>query len=223
MAAAVLGARLHRFRTAPSVLALLWYLSLGPLVIAVSIVLGIWRELPWMLWAAVPVGGIIGIVAVAFLGWSCSSFLDLHERGVVVGRSLLGGAPREMLFTEIHPASLRVFSSIDDIRPFRGASRMISSDWNLAPGADLAVTFVGPDRRTGLGPIPRPPQPGRGIVIFSTPQAQVLAEQLRRGVEAAGCPAHLARWSQQFGVQEIRGIGGRTHAQIPGMHVDWRP
>lgn len=169
-------------------------------------------------------GLLLLAIAIVFLAWCTSTRLDLHQHGVVLGRGVLGGRPRAMWFTEIHPASIRVFSDIDAIRPLRGGQRMLYPSWHFSPDADLAVTFLGPD--PGGDPAPgraRPPQPGRGIAIFGSREAEEIAAALREGLECGGCPPHLARWSAQFGIQELKGTGLRAQGRIPGMRTDWTP
>ncbi|HEX7351087.1 hypothetical protein [Brachybacterium sp.] len=218
----LLGPLARSYRTSASALAVLWYLSIGPLLIALSVVLHLCFDHSWIL-AGVLGGALLSLVSVLFLAWSTSAHLDVHREGIVVGRRLLGGEPRAMWFTEIHPASIRVFSSIDSIRPLRGGQRMISPHWHISAGADLAVTFLGPDRRTIHSLGLRSPRPVQGIVIFGSRDAMEIAAALRSGLERGGCPPHLARWSEQFGVQEIRGTGLHAQDQIPGVWADWRP
>lgn len=218
----LLGPLVRRYRTSVSALAVLWYLSIGPLVVVLSVVLSVYFDRSSIL-AGVLIGALVSIIAVLFLAWGTSAYLDVHRNGIVVGRRLLGGEPRAMWFTEIHPASIRVFTSIDSIRPLLGRQRVISHHWHITPGADRAVTFLGPDRRTLLSPRQRPPQPVQGIVIFGSRDAAEIAAALRAGLERGGCPPHLARWSEQFGVQEIRGTGLHAQGQIPGVWADWTP
>ena len=230
----LLGPTVRRYRTSVSALAVVWYLSIGPLVVVVSVVLSVYFDRSSIL-VGVLIGALVSVISVLFLAWCTSAYLEVHRHGVVVGRRLLGGEPRAMWFTEIHPASIRVFSSIDSIRPLRFGQRVISHHWHIAPGADHAVTFLGPDRRTVLSPRPRPPRPVQGIVIFGSRDAAEISTALRAGlerggrggrecgVERGGCPPHLARWSEQFGVQEIRGTGLYAQGQIPGVWADWTP
>lgn len=218
----LLGPLVRRYRTSVSVLAVLWYSSIGPLVIALSVILSVCFDRSSIL-AGVLIGGLVTVLAVVFLAWSTSAYLEVHQEGIVVGRRWFGGTPRAMWFTEIHPASIRVFSSIDSLRPLRGGQRMLSHHWHFSPGADLAVTFLGPDRRTLHSRQLRSPQPVQGIVIFGSRDAPQIAAALRAGLERDGCPWHLARWSEQFGVQEIRGSGLSAQDQIPGAWADWTP
>lgn len=221
----VLGPRLRRYRTSVSPLAVLGYLSLGPLLVVVTVVLVVsFDRGPALLAVGTATGILLLVLAIAFLVWCTSAFLDLHRDGVVLGRSVLGGRPRAMWFTEIHPASIRVFSDIDTIRPLRGGQRMLSPSWHFSPGADLAVTFLGP--APGGDPVPgraRPPHPGGGIAIFGTREAEAIAAALREGLERGGCPPHLARWSARFGAERLRGTGLRAQGRIPGMWADWTP
>ena len=221
----VLGPRVRRYRTSVSPLAVAWYLSIGPLLVVVcaAFVVFLGRG-PELIVIGAAIGLLLLVISIVFLAWCTSAYLDLHPEGVVLGRTVLGGRPRAMWFTEIHPASIRVFSDIDTIRPLRGGQRMLSPAWHFSPGADLAVTCLGPD--PGGDPAPgraRPPQPGQGIAIFGSREAEEIAAALREGLERGGCPPHLARWSAQFGIQELKGTGLRAQGQIPGKWADWTP
>lgn len=213
---------MRRYRTTVPVLPALWYLSIGPLAVLGLLVLAVRFDRPSAL-AALPLGFGVALAGVLFVLWSTSAYLDVHREGVVIGRRLLGGELRAMWFTEIHPATTRVFSGIDDIRPLRFGQRMISTQWHFAAGADLAVTFLGPDRRTHLTSALRRPSPGTGIVVFGSHDAPEIATALRAGLERGGCPPHLARWSQQFGVTPLAGTGSRAQGQIPGIFARWSP
>lgn len=223
---ATLGPRVRRYRTSASLLAVVWYLSIGPLLVIVcaAFVVFLGRG-PELIVIGAAIDLLLLVISIVFLAWCTSAYLDLHPEGVVLGRTVLGGRPRAMWFTEIHPASIRVFSDIDAIRPLRGGQRMLSPAWHFSPGADLAVTYLGPDPGGG-DPAPgraRPPQPGRGIAIFGSREAEEIAAALREGLERGGCPPHLARWSAQFGIQELKGTGLRAQGRIPGMRTDWTP
>lgn len=149
-----------------------------------------------------------------------SAYLDLHEHGLIVGRSVFGGS-RPMRYSEIHPATVRVFTKIDNVRgPFRA---QILMSWHFTGGANLAATFLGPHPFTALTDRARPPQPGPGIVLFGSRDAVEIAAQIRAGLERAGCPPHLARWSQQFEIERVEGPHSHAEKQIPGMHRDWEP
>ncbi|MGP9682950.1 MULTISPECIES: hypothetical protein [unclassified Brachybacterium] len=77
------------------------------------------------------------MAAVATFHWS--AYLDLHENGLVVGRSVIGKV-RPMWYSEIEPTTIRVFSKIDNVRgPYRA---QIWPNWHFTGGADLAVTFL---------------------------------------------------------------------------------
>jgi len=218
-----LGPLVRRYRTTVPILPALGYLSLGPLTVIVLVVSAVAFDRPSAL-AALPLGLVLILFGVLFVLWSGSAYLDVHRKGVVIGRRVLGGEPRAMWFTEIHPATIRVFSRIDDIRPLRaGAARMISTHWHFAAGADLAVTFLGPDRDTSFTAQLRRPAPGPGIVVFGSREATEIAAALRAGLERGGCPPHLARWSEQFGTQELKGLGRRAQRHIPGFGTDWTP
>lgn len=221
----LLGPRLRRYRTSVSPLAVAWYLSIGPLLVVVCAVFVMFFDRgPVLLVIGVAVGLLLLVLALVFLAWCTSAHLDLHRDGVVLGRTVLGGRPRAMWFTEIHPASIRVFSDIDTIRPLRGGQRMLSHRWHFSPGADLAVTFLGPEPWSDPETVrARAPRPGPGIVIFGSHDAEQIAVELRRGLERGGCPPHLAHWSAQFGTEEIQGMGLRAQGQIPGMWADWAP
>lgn len=165
------------------------------------------------------------IVAVLYLvvtGFVCavqwSAYLDLHEHGLVVGRALLGGR-RPMRFTEIHPATLRVISGIDTVRS--GVYAPIWTNWHFTGGADLAVTFLGPRRSRRLPPEPRPPAPGNGIVLFGARDAVQIAEQIRKGLERSGYRPQRARWSEQFGIEDLPESATDAQARIPGMSAEW--
>lgn len=158
------------------------------------------------------------IAALATFHWS--AYLDLHERGLVVGRSVIGRV-RPMWYSEIDPSTIRVFTKIDEVRgPHRS---QILANWHFTGGADLAVTFLGPHLATELGPQARRPQPGKGIVLFGSRDAVEIAEQIRAGLERGGCPPHLARWSQRFGIERVEGPHHRAVQQIPGMEPTWKP
>ena len=221
----VLGPRVRRYRTSASPLAVVWHLSIGPLLLVVcAAFVKFFDRGPELLVIGAAIGLLLLVIAIVFLAWCTSAYFDLHPHGVVLGRTVLGGRPRAMWFTEIHPASIRVFSDIDTIRPLRGGQRMLSPSWHFSPGADLAVTFLGPD--PGGDPAPlraRPPQPVAGLAIFGSREAEQIAAALREGLERGGCPPHLARWSAQFGIQELKGTGLRAQGQIPGKWVDWTP
>lgn len=221
----VLGPRVRRYRTSVSPLAVVWYLSIGPLLVIVCAVFVVFFDRgPELLVIGAAFGLLVLAIAIVFLAWCTSARLDLHQHGIVLSRAVLGGRPRTMWFTEIHPASIRVLSDIDTIRPLRGGQRMLSPSWYFSPGADLAVTFLGP--APGGDPAPgraRPPRPGQGIAIFGSPEAEQIAAALREGLERGGCPPHLARWSAQFGTEELKGTGPRAQGRIPGMRADWTP
>lgn len=221
----VLGPRVRRYRTSVSPLAVAWYLSIGPLLlVACAVAVMFFGRGPELIVIGAATGLLMLAISIVFLAWCTSAYLDLHPHGVVLGRTVLGGRPRAMWFTEIHPASIRVFSDIDTIRPLRGGQRMLYPSWHFSPGADLAVTFLGPD--PGGDPAPfraRPPQPVAGLAIFGSREAEQIAAALREGLERGGCPPHLARWSAQFGIQELKGTGLRAQGQIPGKWADWTP
>lgn len=213
------GPPLVAYRTSVSVLHVLLMLSLGPLVIVAGVAAGLLRDLPWLLLLSVPAGILLTAAVLAWLVWSHSATLRIYHHGVSVGR--VGGSRRDMWFGEIHPATIRVFEDIDSLRslPYRA----ISTHWHFSGGADLAVTFLGPERSSGAGRGIRHPAPGRGIVVFASRRAPEIAHQLREGLERSGCPAHLARWSEQFGASELEGIGRMAQRSVPGMRPDWRP
>jgi hypothetical protein len=216
-----LGPPISRHRTSISFLHVLLQLSIGPAVVIGSIASAIFLERPGL--AVGIVGGVL-LLAIAILGllWSGSAFLDLHHDGLVVGRRWPGARRRAMWYSEIHPASVRVFSDIDSLRS--PPSRVISGNWHFAGGADLAVTFLGPDRDSLPSRVQaRPPAPGRGIVVFGSRDAEHIAGQIRAGLERGGCPPHLARWSAQFGVTPTTAFGLIAQSEIPGMDVDWTP
>src|SRR5690606_41112662 len=126
-------------------LAAVWYLSIGCLLVMVCaafvVFLGRGSELIVM-GAAIDL--LLLVISIVCLAWCTSAYLDLHPEGVVLGRTVLGGRPRAMWFTEIHPASIRVFSDLDAIRPPRGGQRMLSPAGHVSPGADLAASHPGP-------------------------------------------------------------------------------
>lgn len=214
----LLGPRLRRYRTSLSPLAILGWLALGPVIIVLTVLVADVADAPALL-LVVLIGLLILAVSVAYLLWSGSAHLDLHEHGIVVGRSFLGGAPRSMRFTEIDPSTIRVFSGAHTLLPiwqvrFRRSS---SAHLFLFPRADRAVTVLGPDRDSDLSGMQRPVAPGRGVVVFGSQQAEEIAHQLRTGLERAGCPPHLARWSTGFGVHELPSNGFTAAQQVPGM------
>lgn len=218
---APLGPRLRRYRTSVSVLAALGWLLTGPLITLISFVVigGIWTPDLRTFAIVVPVGILITTALAAYLLWSTSAHLDVHEGGVVVGRSVSAGAPRRMRFTEIHPGTLRVRSGIGSLQP---TMSLRVSGWSrahlfLAPGAERGVTFLGPDRDSELSRGSRPPAPGRGIVVFGSREAEEIADQLQAGFERAGCPPELAREHLRHGVGELPDNGFRAGQQTPGM------
>ena len=213
-----LGPRIRRYRPSIHLSHALPYLGCIPAVLALvslgSALLGDGGGIGTLL--------AVAVLYVAFTGLVCavqwSAYLDLHEHGLVVGRTVLGGR-RPMRFTEIHPATLRVFSGIDAVRG--GLYAPIWANWHFTGGADLAVTFLGPRRGRSLPRAPRPPAPGRGIVLFGARDAVQIAEQIRKGLERSGCPPHRARWSEQFGVEDLTGSSSDAQARIPGMSAEW--
>ena len=199
-------------------MAILGWLALGPLIIVLTLLaVGIADVLGVLL--AVLFGLVVLAVSVAYLLWSGSAHLYLHEHGMVVGRSFLGGAPRAMRFAEIDPSTIRVFTGAHTLLPIWQVRirRPSSVHLFLFPRADRAVTFLGPDQDSALSGMQRPVTPGRGIVVFGSQQAEEIAHQLRTGLERAGCPPRLARWSAGFGVHELPGNGSEAERQIPGM------
>lgn len=213
-----LGPRLQRYRTSVSCRAAIGWLSAGPLITLITVVVvGIWRA-PELLLITL-VGVIITAAAVAYLSWSGSAHLDVHAGGVVVGRSVLAGPPRAMRFTEIDPTTLRLHTGIDSLQPTWDLrfDRSSSAHLFLAPGADGAVTFLGPDRDSSLSGASRPPAPGRGIVVFASPAAEEIADQLRAGLERAGCPPQLARDYLRHGVRKLPDNGFDAGQMLPGM------
>lgn len=214
----ILGPRQRSYRTSLSPLAILGWLAAGPLITVITVlVVGIADILGVLL--AVLFGLAILAVAAAYLLWSGSAHLDLHEHGVVVGRSFLGGAPRAMRFTEIDPSTIRVFAGAHTLLPIWQVRirRSSSAHLFLFPRADRAVTFLGPDQDSALSGMQRAAAPGHGIVVFGSQQAEEIAHQLRTSLERAGCPPHLARWSAGIGVQELPGNGFAAAQEIPGM------
>ncbi|MGP9844951.1 hypothetical protein ACT3UL_11805 [Brachybacterium sp. 107] len=181
-----------------------------------SVLLGDSRGIDTLLMVAVLYLFVTGFVCA--VQWS--AYLDLHERGLVVGRSVLGRR-RPMRYTELDPTTLRVFSGIDTVRG--GLYAPIWANWHFTGGADLAVTFLGPRRGRRLSPAPRPPAPGNGIVLFGSRDAVQIAGQIRSGLEREGCPSRLARWSEQFGIVALSGGSFDAQAQIPGMSTDRPP
>lgn len=214
----LLGPRLRRYRSSLSALAILGWLAAGPLITVITVLLVGIADVRGVLLAVL--GGMVVLaVAVAYLLWSGSAHLDLHEHGVVVGRSFLGGAPRAMQFTEIDPLTIRVVAGADTLLPIWQVRirRPSSGQLFLFPRADRAVTFLGPDQDSALSGVQRPVAPGNGIVVFGSQQAEEIAHQLRTGLERAGCPPHLARWSAGLGVHELPGNGSEAARQVPGM------
>ena len=213
-----LGPRLQRHRTAVSALGVIGWLVTGPLIVLISLVVVGASRLPELLLIAL-VGVVITAVMVAYLLWSTSAYLDVHEGGVVVGRSISAGRPRQMRFTEIHPGTLRVHTGINSLQPTMSQrfGRFSNAHLFLASGSDLGVTFLGPDRDSELSGRDRPPADGRGIVVFASREAEAIADQLRAGFERAGCPPHLAREYLRHGVRKLPGNGFRAQQQIPGM------
>ncbi len=214
----LLGPRVRRYRTSLSPLAILGWLALGPVIIVLTLLVTGIAGAPELLLVAL-IGLVIMAVSVVYLLWSGSAHLDLHEHGVAVGRSFLGGAPRAMRFAEIDPSTIRVFTGAHTLLPiwqvrFRRSS---SAHLFLFPRADRAVTFLGPDQGSALSGMQRPVAPGHGIVVFGSQQAEEIAHQLRTGLERAGCEGHLARWSAGFGVHELPGNGFTAAQQVPGM------
>lgn len=213
-----LGPLLRRYRTNISLLGAIGWLAAGPLIFVITVVIAGVLERPELLFIVL-VGLAITAVAVAYLLWSGSAHLDVHAAGVVVGRRFLVGRPREIRFTEIHPGTLRVHTGASNLLPnwqLRFA-RDSSACLFLAPGADRAVSFLGPDLDSELSAVVRPPVHGRGIVVFASPVAEEIADQLRAGLERVGCPPQLAREYLRHGVNPLPGNGFRAEQTIPGM------
>lgn len=213
-----LGPFLRRYRTRVSAPGALGWLSLGPAIIVITVVIAGALERPELL-LVVLVGAVITAVMGGYLLWSGSAHLDVHAGGVVVGRSVLAGRPREIRFTEIHPATLRLHSRAGNLLPTwqRRFQRSTSARLYLAPGADRAVSFLGPDLDTELSATVRPPVHGRGIVVFASPVAEEIADQIRAGLERAGCPPPLSREYLRHGVNALPGNGFDAEQTIPGM------
>ncbi|MGP5089748.1 hypothetical protein [Brachybacterium tyrofermentans] len=213
-----LGSRIRRYRPSIHLSHALPYLGCFPATLALmslaSVLVGDGAEVGTLLLVAVLYLVLTGLVCA--VQWS--AYLDLHEKGLVVGRSVLGRR-RPMRYTEIDPTTLRVFSGIDAVRG--GLRAPIWANWHFTGGADLAVTFLGPRRGRRLPPAPRPPAPGSGIVLFGSRDAALIAGQIRAGLERAGCPPHLARWSEQFGIEAVTGASFEAQEKIPGMSADW--
>jgi len=140
--------------------AILGWLALGPLIIVLTLLaVGIADVLGVLL--AVLFGLVVLAVSVAYLLWSGSAHLYLHEHGMVVGRSFLGGAPRAMRFAEIDPSTIRVFTGAHTLLPIWQVRirRPSSVHLFLFPRADRAVTFLGPDQDSALSGMQRPVTP----------------------------------------------------------------
>ncbi|MGO1979008.1 hypothetical protein [Brachybacterium tyrofermentans] len=211
-----LGSRIRRCRPSVHLSHALPYLGCIPAVLVLmslgSVLLGDGGEVGTLL--------LVAVAYLVFTGFVCavqwSAYLDLHEKGLVVGRSVLGRR-RPMRYTELDPTTLRVFSGIDTVRG--GLHAPIWANWHITGGADLAVTFLGPRRGRRLPPVPRPPAPGNGIVLFGARDAAQIAAEIRTGLEREGCPPHLARWSEQFGIEALTGTSADAQEQIPGMRA----
>lgn len=215
-----LGPRIRRYRPSIHLSHAVPYLGCGPVIGILCISGGLLSGGG----GTVAFGLLMLIVLPLITGTVCtfhwSAYLDLHQNGLVVGRSFLGRT-RAMSYSEIHPATVRVFTKIDDVRgPYRA---QILPEWHFTGGADLAVTFLGPHPSSELDPRARRPEPGKGIVLFGSRDAVEIAELIRAGLERGGCPPHLARWSQRFGVERVRGPHFLAVKQIPGMREDWTP
>lgn len=194
-------------------------LSLGPIVGGALVISAITLDRPELFWG-VALGVVLTIVAALVLLWSTSAFLHVYAYGVVVGRRFPGSPIRTMWFAEIDPASLRVFDDIDSVRslPYRS----LSSKWHFSGGADLAVTFVGPDRESHFTTHARKPSEGTGYVIFGSQRAEEIAELMRAGFERCGYPPEQAHGTARFGVQRLRGTGRMALYSIPGTTVEPR-
>ncbi|HIY67141.1 MAG TPA: hypothetical protein H9830_12800 [Candidatus Agrococcus pullicola] len=217
------GPLIQRYGTTVSVGHVLWQLSIGPLLLIASVGVGLVQERGeprWWLTVAVA-ATLLFIIAGVVLLWSTSAFLDVYAYGIVIGRRFPGSPVRHMWFAEIHPASIRVFDDIDSVRslPFRS----LSSKWHFSGGADLAVTFVGPDRGTAIGTYARQPSPGTGYVIFGSQRAEEIADLIRAGLERGGYPHDAAHETAAFGVQRLRGVGSMALGSIPGTRASWQP
>ena len=155
-----LGPRLQRHRTAVSALGVIGWLVTGPLIVLISLVVVGASRLPELLLIAL-VGVVITAVMAAYLLWSTSAYLDVHEGGVVVGRSISAGRPRQTPSTEIHPGTLRVHTGINSLQPTMSQrfGRFSNAHLFLASGSDLGVTFLGPDRDSELSGRDRPASP----------------------------------------------------------------
>lgn len=217
------GPLVQRYRTTVSVGHVFWQLSIGPFVTMAAVITGIVRERtePWWWVTAVAAGIVLFICAGIVLLWSTSAFLDVYKYGVVVGRRFSSSPVRQMWFSEIHPASIRVFDDIDSVR--RLPYRSLSSKWHFSGGADLAVTFVGPDRGTTIGTYSRPPSPGTGYVIFGSQRAEEIAHLIRAGLARSGYLPEVAYETAAIGVQRLRGTGSVALGSIPGTHASWQP
>lgn len=210
-----LGRRLARHRGQITGWTALSWLLLLCVPIGIGIGLGATGWLPWWLAVVAAMPALVAVVLYAI--WVESSALDVHAHGVVVGRTFLGSSHRWIRYDEIHPASIRVFSGIDDIRT--PPHRVVWPGWNIGLGSDMAVTFLGPSPHLAIGHRPRPPAPGPGVVIVAARHAHEAAAQLRAGLERAGCPPHLARWSEGLAVE----AASVRRSRIPGYDVGWRP
>ncbi|WP_293695488.1 hypothetical protein [uncultured Agrococcus sp.] len=217
------GPLIQRYRTTVSVWHVLWQLSIGPIIAVAAGVTGLVREETGSWWwvTAAAAGIALFICAGIVVLWSTSAFLDVYAYGIVVGRRFPGSPVRHVWFSEVHPASIRVFDDIDSVRslPYRS----LSSRWHFSGGADLAVTFVGPDRGTTIGTYARPFAPGEGYVIFGSQRAEEIAHLIRAGLERSGYPPEVAYQTASFGVQRLRGVGGMALGSIPGARAGWQP
>ena len=183
-----LGPRLQRHRTAVSALGVIGWLVTGPLIVLISLVVVGASRLPELLLIAL-VGVVITAVMAAYLLWSTSAYLDVHEGGVVVGRSISAGRPRQMRFTEIHPGTLRVHTGINSLQPTMSQrfGRFSNAHLFLASGSDLGVTFLGPDRDSELSGRDRPP------ASSCSPPARQRRSPISCGPGSRG-PAALPTW-----------------------------
>lgn len=215
-----LGPRIRRCRPSIHLSHALPFLGCGPVLGILGIGIGLLTGDG----GALGVGVLLALVLTPITLLVCtihwSAYLDLHTNGLVVGR-VFPSSSRAMWYSEIHPATIRVFSRIDDLRS--GLNAQIPLRWHITGGANHAVTFLGPLRHGPLSTRARPPAPGRGMVIFGSRQAAEIAAQIRAGLERGGCPPHLARWSEKFSIEAVRGPGFFGEKQIPGMRRDWKP
>lgn len=194
------------------------YLSLMPACLLVGTLFMADPEERWLF------GGLtllFALLSAGWLTWSASAVLTLHRHGVRVGRRL--GRVRSIPYGSIHPASIATYADISRI--VNSARPLVWPRWFIFVNSKEAVSFVGPARASVVGPgQPPPPVAGDGFVLFATPDADVVADELRRALLAHGVPREQAYASAGRSPVDLAGVLLTTRRQaMPGYDSGWRP